>query len=91
MRTHPGHGLGKAGLLVEIADDQRLLILPGPARRDDIHGKGRAGAQRPVPRFPAYADAARAARDRRALAEIGKIYEAVQTLARSWNRSDRSP
>ena len=47
MRTHRGQGLEKAGLLVEIADDERLLLLPDPARRDSVHGKGGAGAQRP--------------------------------------------
>jgi hypothetical protein len=39
------HDPGKAGLLREIADDQRLLMGPDPARRDVFHAKCRACLQ----------------------------------------------
>ena len=55
MRTHRGQRLGKTGLLVEIADHQRLLLLPNPARRDGVHGIGHASTPAaPATRSPAY-------------------------------------
>lgn len=80
---------GKAGLLREIADDQRLLMLPDPARRDVVHGKCRAGLE-------GAADGAFQIMQRHDVwrrvvqhhTEIVKLQEPVNDAVRSWNKSD---
>ena len=42
MLTQILHDLGKPRILLDIADDQRSLVLPDPARRDVVHGQCRA-------------------------------------------------
>jgi hypothetical protein len=74
------HDLGKPSVPLKIADDQRLLMLSDPARRDVVHGELRAGLKRAAHGTFSSMQAEHVLRRIvRHHAEIVKIKEAVQS------------
>src|SRR5437870_5262499 len=81
--TQSLYGSGKAGLPLEVGDDQRLLMLPDPPRRYIFHSEFSAGSKW------AARGALQIMQTHHVLrwivqhhTEIGKIQQAVQTLGK---------